>query len=74
MPRLRIDVARFVDFAIRTFRPKSGVGSSVEPQRSRRHDPRFHEHIGVFDADFVKDLIAPPRKFLHDVNVVGMGG
>ena len=28
---LRFDVTRFVDFAIRTFRHKSGVGSSVEP-------------------------------------------
>ena len=70
--QLRHDVVRFVDFAIRTLRHKSGVGSSVEPQRSRRHHPRFHEHIGVFDGDFVKDFIALTREFLHDVHVGGM--
>src|SRR5215813_6399673 len=69
---LRHDVTRFVDFAIRTLRHKSGVGSCVEPQRSRRHHPRFHEHIGVFDGDFVKDFIALTREFLHDVHVGGM--
>ena len=69
---LAADVLRLVDLAKRAFRHKSGVGSSVEPQRSRRHHPRFHEHIGVFDGDFVKDFIALTREFLHDVHVGGM--
>src|SRR5437870_12205 len=43
---LRHDVTGFVDFAIRTLWHKSGVGASAEPQRSRWHHPRFHEHIG----------------------------
>src|SRR6202012_5981483 len=63
---LRHDSARFVDFAIRALRHKSGVGSSAESQRSRRHHPRFHEHIGIVDGDFVKDLIALTRESLYD--------
>ena len=72
MSQLRRDVTRFVDFAMRTLRHESGVGSSVEPQRSRLPHPRFHEHIGVFNGDFVKDFIALTREFLHDVHVGGM--
>src|SRR5262249_37311915 len=61
-----------VHLAIRSLRLKSGVGSPVEPQRSRGHHPRFHKYIGVLDGDFVENFIALTREFLHDMQVGGM--
>src|SRR5207253_7483134 len=72
VPNLGGDVLQLVHLAVTSLWQKSRIGIRVEPQRSRRHHPRLDERFGIFDGDFVANLIALMRQALHYVHLIGM--
>jgi hypothetical protein len=62
VPNLGGDVVRLVHLAVTSLWQKSRFGIRVEPQRSRSHHPRLHQHVGVIDCHFVPNPIALARE------------